>query len=116
MTEQEVRNQLKLLRASVARLAQPPGEQLAWLSARSLCLADELALEFDDVFPTVRGLIEQGIVRKEAASPLAGIDALLSQMSEKPAKWEPEALATDPDWEELRHRAQLALAVLPAAA
>lgn len=116
MTEQEARKLLQLLWPSVERLGQSAGEQLAWLNANALTLADELALEFDDIFPTVGGLIQRGVVASAAFAPLAGVDEMLTAMSEVPSKWELAALDTDPDWIELRRRARIALASLTAAA
>jgi hypothetical protein len=103
---------------SVAVLALPAAAQVDWLRSLGLGepgLADELALEFDDGFGMLAGLMAQGVVPDAATPILLQIDSLLSTMSEgsQPEVWEVEALSSAPQWEEVRELAQRVLSLMP---
>jgi hypothetical protein len=105
-----------MLVAALERLSEPAPRQIQWLSERQLSLADELALEFDDVMPTVAELVELGVVAQSAEAALHAVDDSLEQLSEDESKWDLNALTVDPEWAEVRHRAAEALRALTIAA
>ncbi|MFI6101281.1 hypothetical protein ACIA8G_37530 [Lentzea sp. NPDC051213] len=95
------------LKEAVGRLAMPADAQRAWLeSIGTAPLADELALEFDDA------LIRHRAVSTEAAALVARINGLLEDMSGPGPVWHVDALATAPQWAEVRALAQEALPLL----
>lgn len=116
MTPVEAVNLREMLVAALERLSEPAPRQIQWLSERQLSLADELALEFDDVMPTVAELVELGVVAHSAEAALHAVDSSLEQLSEDESKWDLNALTVDPEWAEVRHRAAEALRALTVAA
>lgn len=63
--------------ASLARLAAPVNEQIAYLTSLGLAdLADELALEFDDLYRPIAGELEQ--ISPASAAACRELDHLLS--------------------------------------
>jgi hypothetical protein len=101
---------------TVESLSLPAAAQAEVLRDQSLAVADELALEFDDVFMTVPRLVAEGALPAAAVPPLTEIDRLLAEMSDDPSRWDVAALATDPGWASVRQVAQRALTLLQPAA
>ena len=100
---------LRQLEWSLQALAQPGDVQLS-LFPRDVVIADELALEFDNWYRTAK----QDATRysPEQAGALGALDAKLQCMSGigKP-HWSDHALCHDPEWEDIRRLARLALHV-----
>lgn len=101
------------LRATVVRLAWAADAQIAYLHGIGVGgLADELALEFDDMFAVHRA-------RPDSLGPvgyvLAYLDRALEEMSGEANAdlWTDEALRSASEWHEVRALAALALTVLP---
>ncbi|ANZ36245.1 hypothetical protein BBK82_09400 [Lentzea guizhouensis] len=81
----------------VSRLASPAAAQRSYLeSIGTAPSADELALEFDDLRHRF------GDFGAEAGVLIGRIDALLDAMSGPNPVWRVDALATAPQWAELR--------------
>lgn len=104
------------VKKNLANLAAPPDRQLAYLKSigdECKCL-DELALEFNDAFIFLNQFIEDRRVPEATAAAIAAVDKQLDAMSgEKNARlWTSEALATTPEWKEVRALAVRALALL----
>ncbi len=97
-------DQLQGLRAATERLSAPADAQITYLDdgPRSV---DELALEFDDFYPSVR----YWIVDDRLARALAALDEALESMSDDAALWSPRALAEAIEWVTIRSLAQVAL-------
>ncbi|MFD8532808.1 hypothetical protein ACFV0L_35915 [Streptosporangium canum] len=100
------------LREIVHRLASPAHEQLQWTG--SMCI-DELALDFDAVYPASWQSREAGWISEELAALLSAIDQKLIVLTgQGPSAWTEEALRFYPGWEELRRIAHRALVLMPA--
>lgn len=101
------------LRAAVGRLAWTGDAQVEYLHGIGVGgLADELALEFDALFPTSRSCPDfQG----PAGEVLAELDRTLERMSgEANARlWTDQALRSAPEWHQVRALATEALSLLP---
>jgi hypothetical protein len=101
---------LARLQGALERLAAPPDEQIEALDALGVApSADELALEFDDVWPSA-----QRIVKSDALASISMLDAFLESMSSPDHEhlWTFAALRGDPHWERARLLAQQALSTL----
>jgi hypothetical protein len=87
---------------SVRALAQPAHTQ-AQLFPHFVCVADELALEFDE---WCRALLESphGELKNDQIELITLLDQQLSQMSgpENEELWLDEALASSPEWTRVR--------------
>ncbi|GAA3421768.1 hypothetical protein [Streptosporangium vulgare] len=76
---------------------------------------DELALDFDAVYPASWQSREAGWISEELATLLSVIDQKLVNLTEQgPSAWTQEALHSHLGWEELRGLAHRALALMPA--
>jgi len=116
MTADEALQLREMLVFALERLSEPAPRQIEWLTDRSLKLADELALDLDDVMPTVPQLIQLGVISPSAEPPLRAVDDSLEHLNADESKWDFDALACDPEWAEVRHRAAEALIALTIAA
>ena len=116
MTADEALQLREMLVFALERLSEPAPRQIEWLTDRSLKLADELALDLDDVMPTVPQLIQLGVISPSAEPPLRAVDDSLEHLNADESKWDFAALACDPEWAEVRHRAAEALIALTIAA
>lgn len=99
------------LRSSLRRLASPPAEQRQYLEELGVSPdTDELALEFDDLWPSVRPFAT-GALRSSCDE----LDQWFSGFSGAAfgALWHVDALAGS-EWERVRELAARALAALPA--
>lgn len=99
-------DQMQSLRAATERLCAPAAAQIAYLNhdgpPRSV---DELALEFDDFYPSVR----HWVVDDALAKVLSELDHALELMSDGAELWSPAALSEAAEWENVRSLAQSAL-------
>ena len=116
MTPNEALQLREMLVFALERLSEPAPRQIEWLTDRSLKLADELALDLDDVMPALPQLIQLGVISPSAEPPLQAVDHLLEQLDAVESKWDFNALACDAEWAEVRHRAAEALLALTIAA
>jgi hypothetical protein len=82
----------------------PYGRQIAYLQQIGVTEqgVDELALEFDDNFKALPGLLERGELTNELAECLQTINSMLDDLSSSDDCWNPEALRNDPRWQEIR--------------
>lgn len=109
-TKQELLEQLIV---AISRLARPAEGQIAYLEALGPgTMADELALELDDVAEAavaVPGLLSQ---RQEAL--VRALDVRLREMSgpDRNELWSQQALRASPAWSQVRADARAALAEL----
>ena len=101
------------LRAVLARLAAPAGEQVAYLEGLGVApSADELALELADAVGLLPGVVEAGLLPRRQAERIRALDRKLAAMSGQPGLWSVTALEGHPDWAEVR-RLAAALATEP---
>lgn len=101
------------LRRALELLASPAAEQRRWLEEQSVApLADELALDFDDLVGLVPSLIESGQIAVAAQPLLSQLDAQLALMSSLEEVWDVSALGTNSEWQRVRDLATRALAAL----
>lgn len=105
----EGRATLRRLEWAVRALAQP-AEVQAQLFPAFVCVADELALEFDEHWRRTRGSLAP--LPSGLLGALAALDARLGSMSghERAALWTNDALERAAEWAEVRRLAQAALA------
>lgn len=76
---------------------------------------DELALDFDAIYPASWQSREAGWISEGLAAILSAIDQKLIALTEQgPSAWTKEALHSHPGWQELRGLAHHALALMPA--
>jgi hypothetical protein len=97
------------LRAAVTRLASPADAQIAYLHGIGVGgLADELALEFEDLLATHRTTLGP------AGQVLTELDQVLERMSGEANAhlWTDLALQSAPEWREVRDLAAQALTAL----
>lgn len=101
--------QLQRLQHAVQALAMPSELQLA-LFPRHSCVADELALDFDNWYGAVRGnsIIELTLEQRVS---LENLDALLMKMTSRktPELWTDAALDRSEEWEDVRTLAKSVL-------
>lgn len=113
------------LRDAIAHLAASPEAQVAYLDKSFASLMrgnsaagygnNELALEFDDIFPASKHMLECGEITEAEISSILPLDELLKRFCEQRDEefWKREALFVDPRWEELRKCAASILSDLP---
>lgn len=102
------------LRAVLTRLAADSTEQKAYLRKLGVkARLDELALEFDDIFPVVDQVHENAFISPDQLEALRLVDESLREMSGAHQKrlWEVDSLDSK-EWEEVRGRAREALRLL----
>jgi hypothetical protein len=100
---------MAMLRAAVTHLAAPADEQQAYLNSIGTgWSADELALEFDDVFEAALAL---DTLSPDAEAAVHQLDQQLSAMSgqEHSQLWMPAALEHEQAWATVRTLARRAL-------
>ncbi|MEV5504704.1 hypothetical protein AB0M50_55800 [Nonomuraea fuscirosea] len=99
------------LGTSLRHLAQSAGEQLEWIGPASI---DDLALDFDAVYPAAWPCRDAGWISEELDSTLGCIDQKLASLTDDgPSAWTQEALRSNSHWEEIRGLASHALALMP---
>lgn len=105
MTEHEVRSAwLVTAQSVVERLGLPAQNQLNYLKKLGVDgSADELGLEFDDVWLALRPLLDAS-KDEELLSALTALDEALSVDS----LWDPRSLERSETWQEVRRLAQRA--------
>ncbi len=105
-----VESELTRLEWSVRGLAQTADEQLK-LFPSFVCVADELALEFDEHWRRVQSA-EYGLSTFQK-QVLGGLDSLLEEMSGPSHQelWTDEALHSAPEWTGIRKAAREVLEV-----
>lgn len=114
MTEISGGHLARFMRAT-ALLALPAESQARWLASLDLpdepAYADELATQFDDGNRLMAQFVAAGWLTEETADRLHTLARLLDEMSgiDKSRLWVVEALATEPEWEDVRVAAHYAL-------
>jgi hypothetical protein len=104
------RELLAQLRSAVGRIAEPAVDQIAYLTDLGVApLADELALELDDVLGVA--LADQDLLETPQREALTRLDDTLKRMSgaENSELWTTTALEHADEWSELRDVARDAL-------
>ena len=102
---------MKQLIQSLQLLSTDYEEQVRVLP-ESLCVPDEIALNFDQYYLMKDQLVEKGLVSLEQEKHLDEINELLETMStadDKTFLWSLEGRQKDPRWAELRQKARSAL-------
>ena len=100
---------------ATALLALPAESQALWLGSLDLpnepAYADELATQFDDGNRLLVQFVAAGWLTEEVADRLRALAVLLDAMSgiDKSRLWSVEALAAEPEWEDVRVAARYAL-------
>ncbi|MFE1307735.1 hypothetical protein [Streptomyces sp. NPDC058755] len=103
---------LHQLEKALDRLTLDPERQIAHISRFGVG-PDELALEFDDAFRTVSGMINEGRLPESLREPLDIMDSLLQEMTRTPeGKWTRDAILNSRDWNTLREFARNSLSAL----
>jgi hypothetical protein len=106
---------LESLRARLARLTWDAARQRAYLAELGVApLADELALEFDDVYRVAAIVEAGGDIPPTAIDALVEVDRLLTELShtrDGQAAWHSDALSSA-RWNEIREAARHAYAML----
>ncbi|MFC5823036.1 hypothetical protein [Nonomuraea insulae] len=70
---------------------------------------DELALEFDDALHLAQAKVQEGVLGQDALQTLLPVDTHLRCMTDTGTDvWTEEAVATSPEWQELRTLAKQA--------
>ncbi len=95
---------------SVRALAQSAGTQFT-LFPPFVCVADELALEFEEQYGRVR---EQNVSLGRGEVAVRDLDKKLEEMSgpQHEELWTDDALRQEPDWEEIRVLARRVIDVM----
>lgn len=114
-----------MLRETVARLAARPDAQVSYLDVIFAEMTggesaaaygnDELALEFEDIFPAAEHMLEYREITQaeiDAIQPLADILDLFCREADD-FFWQRDALYSDERWRKLRYCADKALQHLP---
>ena len=107
--------QLARFISATALLALPAESQALWLNSLDLpnepAYADELATQFDDGSRHLAQFVTAGWLTEEIADRLRALAVRLDAMSgiDMPRLWSVEALATEPEWEDIRVAARYAL-------
>lgn len=99
------------MRRTLQNLAADATEQARYLTTLGIhALADELALEFDDISTRVALAVEEGLLSPETAAAIETVNRTLEAMSgEKNARlWSFEGLRS-PEWDVVRQQARAAL-------
>lgn len=114
MNDEDAQALLGQLRAAVARLAEPAADQIEYLDELGVSpLADELALEVDDVVGAVLG--DRHLLSADQRYAVIGFDRRLDDMSgaHNAHLWTVDALTAAAEWSALRGAAQEVLAHFP---
>lgn len=82
-------------------LALNPTGQVAWMDRLGVG-ADELALQFNDMWCVLDQLVDKGHVPRAAQPALAAINRAFEAMGANPVCYEDEALSAAPQWAEIR--------------
>jgi len=109
-TQQDLLEQLIV---AISRLARPAESQIAYLEALGPgTMADELALELDDVAEAV--VAAPGLLSQQQQILVRSLDEQLREMSgaERAELWSQQAVRMSPAWSEVRTQARVALAGL----
>ncbi len=99
------------LRQVLVRLASPSQAQIDYLQHLGVApLADELALEFHDLYLLVPQLAAQRVLRHQQHKAIDAVSRKLDDMStcEDTSLWTEDALQSHPDWVEVRRLAAIA--------
>jgi len=97
------------------RLASDPQRQMEYLESIGVGgSADELALEFDDVYQPARHALDDSGYSAEFRSALSELDLQLSSMSgpDHPLLWTAQGLLEAPQWAQVRRMAHRALLLM----
>jgi hypothetical protein len=101
------------LQDSIALLASPAEAQIAWLKELDVApLADELALEFDELTQLIPQLESAGVLDRGAVDAIAELSSAVEAIPALREAWTEAALATDVRWANIRRLAGLALVSL----
>lgn len=99
------------LRAALQRLAAPAGDQVAYLEGLGTGgIADELALEFDDVFRPLEPELRD---EDQAAQLLKNLQALDRALTADSLGWSFQDIHEHEDWKRIRMLAAEALLAMP---
>lgn len=113
------------LRDAVLNLAAGPDVQVAYLDKSFTPITggrsaagygnNELALEFDDIFPASEHMLACGEITEDEVASIRPLDQMLKRFCKQGDKafWEREALFADPRWEDLRRCASAIISNLP---
>ena len=107
---EDERNVFERLRSAVSRLAEPAAAQIAYLTDLGVApLADELALELDDLLGVA--LADPNLLTIPQREALIRLDDALKHMSgaHNSDLWTTTALEHAAEWREIRDAAQTAL-------
>ncbi len=99
------------LRQVLVRLASPSQAQIDYLQHLGVApLADELALEFHDLYLLVPQLAAQKVLTHQQSKAVDAVSRKLDDMStcQDPSRWMEDALRSHPDWVEVRRLAAIA--------
>lgn len=106
---------IKLMKEALETLALPPNEQASYLVKGGYgdC-TDELALEFDDAYQTIKGYFGKKRLPSEAERLLESIHVQLKSISgpQHSEFWTASALKEKGEWKSIRDLAFLARQVL----
>src|SRR5215831_2195645 len=97
------------------RLASPPQAQIDYLQHLGVApLADELALEFHDLYLLVPQLAAQRVLTHQQHKAVDAVSRKLDDMStcQDPHLWTEDALQSHADWVEVRRLAAIAAKAL----
>ena len=103
------------LRQVLVRLASPSQAQIDYLQHLGVApLADELALEFHDLYLLVPQLAAQRVLRHQQHKAIDAVSRKLDDMStcQDTRLWTEDALQSHPDWVEVRRLAAIAAKTL----
>ncbi|TKK90792.1 hypothetical protein FDA94_03225 [Herbidospora galbida] len=99
------------LRETLTQLSWTADRQIAWLNGR--LPVDELALDYDGIYPAIWSLREAGWISPELDAVLAEINRLLTVLTDEgDDAWTEEALKANPRWAETRRLASHARALM----
>jgi hypothetical protein len=99
----------------LVRLASPSQAQIDYLQHLGVApLADELALEFHDLYLLVPQLAAQRVLTHQQRKAVDAVSRKLDDMStcQDPRLWTEDALQSHPDWVEVRRLAAIAAKAL----
>ena len=99
----------------LGRLASPSQTQTDYLQHLGVApLADELALEFHDLYILVPQLVAQRVLTHQQRKAVEAVSRKLDDMSacQEPSLWVEDALRSHPDWAEVRRLAAIAAKAL----
>jgi hypothetical protein len=102
----------------LGRLASPSQAQIDYLQHLGVApLADELALEFHDLYLLVPQLAGQRVLTHRQSKAVEAVSRKLDDMSacQEPRLWVEDALWSHPDWVEVRRLAAIAAKALRSA-